>query len=78
VANQLCWDAVAASARRLVAWSNAGDLSLKARLLPREGEILCAGGVLKYLRAGGQPPLGIVERDRASAESGVVESGNRS
>jgi aconitate hydratase len=63
----------------LVAKSDAGrEIQLEARLLPREREILVAGGMLKYLRRGGQQRIGIVEGDSASAESGGYESGGRS
>lgn len=62
----------------LVAQSGAdGEIRLDARLLPREREVLLAGGLLKYLRAGGQQPLGIVEGDSRSAESGGLESGHQ-
>ncbi len=54
------------------------EIELEARLLPREREILLAGGMLKYLRAGGQERIGIVEGDSASAGSGDSESGVRS
>jgi hypothetical protein len=37
-----------------------------------------AGGMLKYLRRGGQQRIGVVEGDSASAESGGSESGGRS
>jgi aconitate hydratase len=63
----------------LAAKSDAGRaIELEARLLPREREILLAGGTLKYLRRGGQKRIGIVEGDSASAESGGPESGGRS
>src|SRR5215208_6056831 len=63
----------------LAAKSDAGRaIELEARLLPREREILLAGGTLKYLRRGGQKRIGIVEGDSASAESGDPESGGRS
>jgi aconitate hydratase len=63
----------------LAAKSDAGrEIELEARLLPREREILVAGGMLKYLRRGGQQRIGIVEGDSASAESGGPESGGRS
>ena len=45
--------AIAAGETKLVARSEAGgEIELEARLLPREREILLAGGTLKYLRAG--------------------------
>jgi hypothetical protein len=52
--------------------------SSKLGFLPHEREILVAGGMLKYLRGGGQQRIGIVEGDSASAESGGSESGGRS
>jgi aconitate hydratase len=55
----------------LAAKSDAGrEIELDVRLLPREREILLAGGTLKYLRRGDQKRIGIVEGDSASAESG--------
>jgi aconitate hydratase len=64
---------------RLSAKGDAGrEIELEARLLPREREILLAGGMLKHLRAGGQERISVVEGDSASAESGGPESGNRS
>ena len=54
------------------------EIELEARLLAREREILVAGGMLKYLRGGGQQRIGIVEGDSASAESGASESNGRS
>jgi aconitate hydratase len=63
----------------ILAKSDAGrEIELEARLLAREREILVAGGMLKYLRGGGQQRIGIVEGDSASAESGGPESGERS
>jgi hypothetical protein len=63
----------------LAAMSDAGrEIEVEARLLPREREILVAGGMLKYLRGGGQQRIGIVEGDSASAESSGTESGGRS
>src|SRR5215203_5148755 len=63
----------------LAAKSDAGRaIELEARLLPREREILLAGGTLKYLRRGGQKRIGIVEGDSASAESGGPECGGGS
>jgi aconitate hydratase len=55
-----------------------GEIKLEARLLPREREILLAGGMLKYLRESGQRPIGVVKGDSASAESGGSQSGGRS
>ena len=55
-----------------------GGIKLEARLLPREREILLAGGMLKYLRESGQRPIGVVKGDSASAESGGSQSGGRS
>ena len=54
------------------------EIELEARLLPREREILVAGGMLKYLRRGSQKRIGIVEGDSASAESGGPELGGLS
>jgi aconitate hydratase len=72
-------EAVASGETKLVARSEAGEeISLEARLLPREREVLLAGGMLKHLREGGQERIGIVEGDSASAESGGPESGERS
>jgi len=69
-------EVVSARGKRLAAKSDAGrEIELEARLLPREREILLAGGMLKYLRAGGQQR--IVEGDSASAESGRSKSGGR-
>jgi aconitate hydratase len=72
-------EAISAGETRLTAKSDAGgETPLEARLLPREREILLAGGMLKHLREGGQERIGIVEGDSASAESGGPESGSRS
>src|ERR671917_1920263 len=72
-------EVVSAQEAMLAAKSDAGrEIELDARLLPREREILVAGGMLKYLRAGGQQRIGIVEGDSASAESGASESNGRS
>jgi aconitate hydratase len=72
-------EVVSAQEAMLAAKSDAGrEIELEARLLPREREILVAGGMLKYLRAGGQQRIGIVEGDSASAESGASESNGRS
>ena len=47
--------AIAAGGTKLMARSDAGgEIELEARLLPREREILLAGGTLKYLRVGGK------------------------
>jgi len=63
----------------LVVKVDAGEeIKLEARLLPREREILLAGGMLKYLRESGQRPIGVVKGDSASAESGGSQSGGRS
>jgi hypothetical protein len=35
------------------------EIELEAHLLPREREVLLAGGMLKYLRAGGQERIGV-------------------
>jgi aconitate hydratase len=72
-------EVVASGETRLVARSDAGtEIELEVRLLPREREILLAGGVLKYLQAGGQERIGVVQGDSASAESGGPQSANRS
>ena len=63
--------AVAAGERRLTAKSDAdAEIPLEARLLPREREILLAGGLLRRLREGGRERIGLVDGDSASAESG--------
>ncbi|MDQ3910942.1 MAG: aconitate hydratase [Actinomycetota bacterium] len=72
-------EVISSGGTKLVAEGDAGgEIELEARLLPREREILLAGGMLKYLRAGGQERIGVVEGDSASAESGGPQSGNRS
>jgi aconitate hydratase len=72
-------EAVAAGKSTLTASRDAGtEIGLEIRLSPREREVLLAGGMLKYLRAGGHERIGLVEGDSASAESGGPESGNRS
>jgi hypothetical protein len=72
-------EVVASRETRLVASSDAGrEIELHARLLPREREILLAGGVLKHLQAGGQERIGVGEGESASAESGGPQSGGRS
>ena len=72
-------ETIANRGARLAAKSDAGrEIELEARLLPREREILLAGGMLKHLRAGGRERFSVVEGDSASAESGGPESGNRS
>jgi predicted aconitate hydratase len=73
-------EVVASGETRLVArGDDAGtEIELEARLLPREREILLAGGVLKYLQAGGKERIGVVQGDGASAESGGPQSANRS
>jgi aconitate hydratase len=61
-------EVVASGETRLVARSDAGtEIELEVRLLPREREILLAGGVLKYLQAGGQERIGVVQADAESA-----------
>src|SRR5215210_1705668 len=63
----------------LVAEDDAGrKIDLEARLLPREREILMAGGTLKFLRGSGERPIGVVEAGIASAESGGYRAGGRS
>jgi aconitate hydratase len=72
-------EAVASGETKLIAKSEAGEeIPLEARLLPREREVLLAGGMLKHLREGGQERIGIVEGDSASAESGGPQSRERS
>jgi aconitate hydratase len=64
-------EAVADGKAKLVAKSEAGgEIPLDVRLLPRERRIFLAGGMLKYLRSGGEEPIGIVEGDSRSAEDG--------
>ena len=70
---------VSAQEAILAAKSDAGRIfELVARLLPREHEILVAGGMLKYQRGSGQQRVDIVEGDSGSAESGASEFGGRS
>jgi aconitate hydratase len=72
-------EAVATGKPTLTASRDDGtEIGLDIRLSPREREILLAGGMLKYLRAGGHEAIGVVEGDSASAESGGTESGSRS
>src|SRR5215211_3482462 len=72
-------EAVESGGTELAAKSESGEEArLEARLLPREREILLAGGMLNYLREGGRERIGVVEGDSASAESGGPESGGRS
>jgi aconitate hydratase len=72
-------EAVASGETELVAKSDAGsEIPLEARLLPREREVLLAGGMLKHLREGGQERIGITEGDSAAAESGGPESREQS
>jgi aconitate hydratase len=70
---------ISSGGERLSAKSDAGrELALEVRLLPRERQVLLAGGVLRYLRAGGEGRIGIVKGDSASAESGGPQSSKRS
>lgn len=72
-------EVIASGGTKLVAKSDAErEIELETHLLPREREVLLAGGMLKYLRAGGQEHIGVVEGDSGSAESGGRESGGRS
>ena len=72
-------EAVGAGETSLMAKDGGGEgIELEARLLPREREILLAGGTLKYLRESGRKPIGIVQGDSASSESGGPQSGERS
>jgi aconitate hydratase len=72
-------EAVASGETKLIAKSEAGEeIPLEARLLPREREVLLAGGMLKHLREGGQERIGIVEGDSASTESRGPQSRERS
>src|ERR671920_938578 len=67
-------EVVSAQEPILAAKSDAGrEIELVARLLPREREILVAGGMLKYQRGSGQQRVDIVEGDSGSAESGASE-----
>jgi aconitate hydratase len=53
----------------LYAKGNAGrEIRLEARLLPREREVLLAGGTLKHLREGGQEHTGDVKGDNRVVE----------
>lgn len=45
------------------------EMTLEARLMPRERKILLAGGMLKYLREGGDERISVVEGDSASTGS---------
>jgi aconitate hydratase len=64
---------------KLIAKSEAGEeITLEASLLPREREVLLAGGMLKHLREGGQERIGLVEGDSAAGESGGPQSRERS
>jgi aconitate hydratase len=70
--------AIISGATQLTAKHAAGaDIVLNMQLLPREREVLLAGGMLKYLRIKGQNPMGIVMGDSRSAESGGLESGHQ-
>ncbi len=73
-------EAVESGETEFVARSSAGgaEIPLEARLLPREREVLLAGGMLKHLREGGQERIGITEGDSPAAESGGPESRERS
>ena len=73
-------EAVESGETELVARSSAGGggVPLEARLLPREREVLLAGGMLKHLREGGQERIEITEGDSPAAESGGPESRERS
>jgi aconitate hydratase len=65
-------------ATRVVARTkNNTEIQLEVELLPLERDLLLLGGLLKYLRAAGQTPLGIVEDDSQSPESGGFESGHQ-
>jgi hypothetical protein len=47
--------AISSRGERLSAKSDAGrEIALEVRLLPRERQVLLAGGMLRYLRAGGR------------------------
>ena len=60
---------IASGETELVAKSASGEtLRLEARLLPREREILLAGGALKYLREGRQARIGVARDAGTSAE----------
>jgi hypothetical protein len=51
---------------------------LEVQLLPREREILLAGGMLNYLREGDKSRSALIgEGDSRSAESGGFESGHQ-
>jgi aconitate hydratase len=67
---------VASGGTRLTAKNDTDkEIPLEVRLLARERETLLAGGMLKYLRAGGQEQIGMVKGDSCSAEGGGSESG---
>ena len=70
--------AVETGETRLVAKGDGGEIGLEVRLSLRERGILLAGGTLRYLRESGQKPIGVVEGDSASAESGGPQSDERS
>ncbi len=68
--------AIGDGATQLIGKADDGsEIRFDVQLNPSERKILLAGGLLKYLRAGGQEPLGIVRGDNALAESGGLESG---
>jgi aconitate hydratase len=70
---------ISSGGERLSAKSDTGrEIALEVRLLPRERQVLLAGGMRRYLRAGGAGRIRIVEGDSASAESGGAQSGKRS
>lgn len=53
------------------ATSRGDDVRLKVMLSEREREVLLAGGLLNFLKAGHDEPIGIVSGDSASAETGA-------
>jgi aconitate hydratase len=62
-------ETIGAGETLLYAKGNAGrEIRLEARLLPREREVLLAGGTLKHLREGGQEHTGDVKGDKWVAE----------
>jgi aconitate hydratase len=72
-------ETVSSGETELTARSEAGEeIPLEARLLPREREVLLAGGMLRYLREGEQERIGITGGDSPAAKSRGPESRQRS
>ncbi|GAC1330133.1 MAG: aconitate hydratase [Chloroflexota bacterium] len=69
--------AIRSGSSRFEVQCDAGSwIALNVDLLPREREILLAGGLLKYLRGNGQQSTEIMMGDSRSAENGDPESGH--